>query len=1301
MKRFVRFSLGLFFVLSQLALSLSGQDAVGRAAGPFPERTDAFIDAVERALQASQETNLALLLNNWRIDSTGLSQDGEWGIAWLGLYDAQTGELLATEPGLVMGHWDGAAWQVAQPQDAVWLEWLVQAPDDLLTAGQKQFWLDVMQGYEQEAQTLEPLGGYFLPWPAGETHRLTGSVIHDEYIESGSAHYAFDFYHNGDQWPIYASRSGAVWMWRDTVPDGDDSDVGNYLVLKDNANDIYHLYLHLAQNSIPPDLKVVGAPVMRGQFIGVADDTGHSTVNHLHFHVHQDPSCYWGDSIDITFEDVDIYGGRPRLPTEVDDEVCGGVCTDGQFFYTSENVLSGDLTPPYGELSGVSTGDVVNATTLTISGWGADDESSLRLGQLVVNYDGAWHQIGADFTSSFTYNWDLCDLSNPIPDGPVSLALRLEDWGGNANRLAGIQYFIKDAACPVPPPACAPGATQVALFAGADYTGDCARYEVGDHATLAPLADADVESILVGQNVVATLYSEADYSGHSQAFLANDSYLVGDLIGANTAASMRVAARTALPLAPLPLSLQTGAFAQDDLIPLSWTNGGGAAAYQVQVTSAVTDTILTGWLTPTYTTIGDLPQGVYTWQVRGRGPAGEGPWSSEQSFTVGPAEVWGTPVSLPFEDDMESSEADWTATGQWNLKDSESQAHEGEHAWWYAEYTNYDNGLPNMGTLTSPPISVTDMGYYLRFWYRYETESHERVWDQRWLQIAVDGGPFENLYPFGDDPFYTEYDSDKKWIQSPFFSLDAYSGQTIRLRFAFLTMDGSLNAYAGWGIDDLSITATPPPSCSDTRLDDTPAQAYTLTYTTTFTSPAAICPGGDYDYYQFEGVAGERVVIDIDARVDGSEMDPYVVLFDSDGVSMLVENDDEVYITLRDSLLAYTLPHDGVYYIQVRHWKHPHEGGDDYDYRLRVYADAGEPQAIFDLPPSNMALLDEPLVVTVEINDSPQNMIQKVEFYWHSTNWQSGAWELATTDRDGTDGWHYTYSLASQPEGWGSAVYVRVFDQAGNIAEEAAWNLGVDRTAPVSSMEPLTDTQSSPAIYLVWEGSDNLTGIDYYNLQHITDGGTSWSDPPDVFDGDLQQAWWIGVPGEMYGFRLQAVDHSFNVEPYPTAAEAQTSIPTADILCAELDGYEAAGGDNTPETATHLLLEDIPQLHNFCNPITTTFENDEDWFTFTVQAGTEYLVRAGPLHPASAPSLSLYAYEGVTLTLIAEQDPLRFGQVNPLTWVADRDGVVYLRVANLDGRVIGTDVAYSLLLVRDPQCVFMPLFGRLAAFSAP
>ena len=114
---------------------------------------------------------------------------------------------------------------------------------------------------------------------------------------------------------VHAAKSGTVKqaVWRH--PNGDPNN-GNYLVLEDTTTNptTYQLYLHLAQDSIPEAFRNIGAFVAQGDFLGVADDTGVSSGNHLHFHVHTYAYSYWGTSVDITFEDVSINGGRPAHP---------------------------------------------------------------------------------------------------------------------------------------------------------------------------------------------------------------------------------------------------------------------------------------------------------------------------------------------------------------------------------------------------------------------------------------------------------------------------------------------------------------------------------------------------------------------------------------------------------------------------------------------------------------------------------------------------------------------------------------------------------------------------------------------------------------------------------------------------------------------------------------------------------------------------------------------------------------------------------------------------------------------------
>ena len=189
------------------------------------------------------------------------------------------------------------------------------------------------------------------------------------------------------------------------------------------------------------------------------------------------------------------------------------------------------------------------------------------------------------------------------------------------------------------------------------------------------------------------------------------------------------------------------------------------------------------------------------------------------------------------------------------------------------------------------------------------------------------------------------------WLQSPALDLSAYAGHTIRVRFLFNSVDAANNSFDGWGIDDFSITAAAPPVCTDLRQDDTPAQATPLVYSTTLTVEAEICPGGDLDYYTFTGAAGDRIAVDITANAVGSLLDdPYLVLLDSDGVSVLTEVDDEVYAVVRDPLLGYTLPHDGAYYLAVRAWNNPSVGGQDYDYTIRLFEDPEPPQLAITWP---------------------------------------------------------------------------------------------------------------------------------------------------------------------------------------------------------------------------------------------------------------------------------------------------------------------------------------------------------------
>jgi hypothetical protein len=502
---------------------------------------------------------------------------------------------------------------------------------------------------------------------------------------------------------------------------------------------------------------------------------------------------------------------------------------------------------------------------------------------------------------------------------------------------------------------------------------------------------------------------------------------------------------------------------------------------------------------------------------------------SDENNNIWERQFYWTPTA-PYADDMESGINDWTATGLWHQVDENTspypESHSWSHSWWYGQDStgDYDTGSANSGDLTSPSIYIPTSGYYLRFWYWYETETQGPDWDQRWMQISVDGGPFHNILRLSDDPMYW-------WLQSPAINLAGYAGHTIRVRFHFDTIDSAFNAYRGWYIDDFSISSTPPPSCADSHEpNDTPAQATAIAYGQS--RNADICPGGDYDFYTFTGTAGDRVVVDIDAMVNGSLLDSYVFLLESDGTSALAEHDDEIRYEVRDSHLGYQLPHDGTYYIKVRAWNHPSVGGTDYFYTIHLLTDDTNPSSAAITSPGNDAWLDPSLeTITASANDN-ESGISRVEFWWHDADWQNSDWVWLGADQDSRDGWSWDFDTSGLAEQRGGAFYIWAFDWAGNATGAGTWNLGIDRTPPTTSAGVSLMYGDAPFLdfYVWWWGWDNLSDIASYDVQYRDGSGGTWTalltDTTDTYYR------FVGQDGHTYYFRTRARDYAGNMGTY-------------------------------------------------------------------------------------------------------------------------------------------------------------------------
>jgi len=631
--------------------------------------------------------------------------------------------------------------------------------------------------------------------------------------------------------------------------------------------------------------------------------------------------------------------------------------------------------------------------------------------------------------------------------------------------------------------------------------------------------------------------------------------------------------------------------------------------------------------------------------------------------------------TAPYSDDAENGINDWTATGLWHQVDQYTspypQSHSWSHSWWYGQDAtgDYDTGAANSGDLTSPPVYVPSAGYYLRFWSWYETETHSALWDTRQVQISADDGPFTSVLQLAGDPM-------QEWIPSPAIDLSPYAGSTIQVRFAFDTVDDWYNDYGGWYVDDVSISTTPPPVCSD------PYEPNNWTGEATFISygdslDAQVCPQGDLDFYTFNGVAGEKVIVDIDAAVTGSYLDSYVYLLDSDGSTYLAENDD-AYGSL-DSHLVYELPHDGTYYIKVRDYGHPNVGGTNHFYTLHLLTDNANPTAQITSPTSDGYLGQTLTTITVEASDD-ESGVSRVEFLWHDGDWQNSDWVWLGADWDSSDGWSYEWDTSAITEQSGITLYVWAFDWAGNWTGAGAWGLTLDRTPPTASasVSPMYGDAPFRDFHVWWYGSDDLSGITNYDVQYRDGASGTWTDL--LTNTDDTYTRFVGFDGHTYYFRARARDQAGNQSAYAGGdGDVQHMVEICHI---PPDAYEV---DDTRADARWIIPDAPMQVRSFYA------QGDRDWVRFYAATGITYTLMTTNTGGHSDTVLYLYDRDGTTLITSNDDAPDRW-PASKIVWQPSTDDFYWARVEHWDPWAYGCTTEYGLSVMGSRPTPFSQVY---------
>ena len=460
----------ILFLLAVTTLLLPAADDLP----PTPASVEVQSDlsaAFFRRLHSEPGVNNPLVFDLFtpELDTAFTSPDGKRAVLWLALRD-DSGRLLATKTGLALAQLSDQGWQVLLPGDSGWEETLAALPDEMIPMELSP----APQNITSDPNAISgPLTGYYLPYVAGTSRWLEGSISHFQSIpELGYpscsqeyCRYAYDF---TDAWhfPLVASKRGEVVAARDSCPDGS-SNCTNFIVLHNNNEGTYQIYLHLAYGTIPNKL-TPGTTVQRGQYIGDSDDTGYSTSQHVHFMVTNSiwmgsSGYYWGHSIDIRFADVAINNGIPRNCYEVTyfpiydgaTECLGNKSIPrdpANDWFVSGNT---GAFPPTGTLTRPVAGATVTIGSIPIIDVSAtaSDDVNVSAVRLVAKVAGQWVEIGPKITKPSQpdlYDWDVDLCSAGAFNGPLEVALRVWDHEGNVAAALTPRLIQVEHACPPP-----------------------------------------------------------------------------------------------------------------------------------------------------------------------------------------------------------------------------------------------------------------------------------------------------------------------------------------------------------------------------------------------------------------------------------------------------------------------------------------------------------------------------------------------------------------------------------------------------------------------------------------------------------------------------------------------------------------------------------------------------------------------------------------------------------------------------------------------------------------------------------
>jgi hypothetical protein len=233
---------------------------------------------------------------------------------------------------------------------------------------------------------------------------------------------------------------------------------------------------------------------------------------------------------------------------------------------------------------------------------------------------------------------------------------------------------------------------------------------------------------------------------------------------------------------------------------------------------------------------------------------------------------------------------------------------------------------------------------------------------------------------------------------------------------------------------------------------------------------------------------------------------------------------------------SYTFANSGVYYWHVNTRIFNAESA---WVSRQITIDTVKPTVSMLWPLANANINNNQLPIQASASDALSGVYQ-VQFFVGYID-APGYWVDLGVDTDGSNGWSITWNgsaIADQEIG----TFAYAFDRAGNIEGTSVGGIKLDRTLPSSSVSALPATTATTSFTVNWAGSDNLSGVEAYEIQYQENGG-AWVDWTLTYG--TTSATFTGTAGRTYGFRSRAYDRAGNIESWPATADTTTTIVQA------------------------------------------------------------------------------------------------------------------------------------------------------------